>query len=348
MGGSDLASNIKTVGVVLGCTLALAGSPAHAQTSPGDAALAEELYQQGKQLMNEGHHAEACPKLAESQRLAPGMGTLLTLAVCHEGEGKLATAWAEFNEVLPAARRANRQDRAQYAEQRIKALAPRLSRLKIVVPPDAQAAGLAVQLNGTAVSTAALGIAAPVDGGTYTVSASATDKQSWSQQVVVKPEKDQQVVTVPVLQPKPAPAVEATPSAPAPSAVAVNESAVNSNVTVDSGRAAPRWPLYVAGGATVALAAGAAVSGIIALGKASDFKDANKNPQFTQEERQSLRDKASSMGTISTVLGIGAIGAGAATVYLLLTPGSKSSAQGWRLVPLAGPSVAGLQIVGAQ
>lgn len=338
----------KTVGVVLGCALVMAWSPAHAQTSPGDTALAEELYQQGKRLMSEGRHAEACPKLAESQRLAPGMGTLLTLAVCHEGEGKLASAWAEFNQVVPAARRANRQDRAQYAEQRINGLNPRLSRLKIVVPPEAQAPGLVVQLNAATVSTAALGIAAPVDGGTYTVSASAPDRQSWSQQVVVKPEKDQQVVTVPVLQPKPAAVAEPTPATPVPSAVAVNESAVNSNVAVDSGRAPPRWPLYLAGGATVALAAGAAVTGIIALGKASDFKDANTNPQFTQAERQSLRDKASSMGTVSTVLGIGAVGAGAATVYLLLTQGSTSSAQGWHLVPLAGPSVAGLQIVGAQ
>jgi hypothetical protein len=205
----------------------MAWSPAHAQTSSGDTALAEELYQQGKRLMNEAHYGEACPKLAESQRLAPGMGTLLTLAVCHEGEGKLATAWAEFNEVLPAARRANRPDRAQYAEQRITGLAPRLSRLKIVVPPDAQVAGLVVQLNAATVSAAALGIAAPVDGGTYTVSASAPDKQSWSQQVVVKPQKDQQIVTVPALQPTPVTVAEAPQSAPAASAIAVNESAVN-------------------------------------------------------------------------------------------------------------------------
>lgn len=346
MGANNLASNLRVVGFAVGCTLALAWSPARAQSSPSDTALAEELYQQGKRLMNEGRNAEACPKLAESQRLAPGMGTLLTLAVCHEGEGKFASAWAEFTEVLPAARRANRQDRAQYAEQRIAVLAPRLSRLKIVVPPESQVAGLVVQLNAATLSTAALGVAAPVDGGTYTVSASAPEKQTWSQQIVVKPEKDRQVVTVPALAPRPASVAEAAPAAPAPGTV--NEAAVSSNVVVDAGRASPRWPLYAAGGATAALVVGAAVTGLLALGKASDFNDANKDPTFTQEERQTLRDKASTMATVSSVLTVGAVGAGAATVYLLLTQGSTSGGQGWRLVPLAGPSVAGLQLVGAQ
>jgi hypothetical protein len=324
-------------------------SPAFAQSTSSDTALAEELYQQGKRLMSEGHHAEACPKLAESQRLAPGMGTLLTLAVCHEGEGKLASAWAEFTEVLPAARRANRQDRAQYAEQHIAALAPRLSRLKIIVPSDAQLPGLVVQLNAAPVSAAALGVAAPVDGGTFTVTASAPEKQSWSQQIVVKPEKDQQAVTIPILPPRRVAETAAAPpsSQSAPLALAGTESAP-SNVSMET-RPAPRWPLYVAVGATAALAAGATVTGIIALGHASDFKDANRNPSFTQQERQSLRDNASTMGTVSTVLAAGAVAAGAASLYLFFTrPTSSPNAQGWRVVPFAAPTVAGLQLVGAQ
>jgi hypothetical protein len=329
----------------VGCALAIAWSPrAFAQTSSSDTALAEELYQQGKKLMSEGHHAEACPKLAESQRLAPAMGTLLTLAVCHEGEGKLASSWAEFTEVLPAARRANRQDRAQYAEQHVAALAPRLSRLKIVLAPDAQVAGLVVRLNEATVSGAALGIAAPVDGGTYTISATAPDKQDWSQPIVVKAEKDQQVVTVPVLQARPV--VAETPASPPAQPIAVSESATMATAPA-AGR--PRWPLYLAGGATVALAAGAAVTGFIALGKGSDFKDANHDSAFSQSQRQSLRDDATSMATVSTVLTVGAVGAGAAAVYLLLTQGSSSpSTQGWRVVPMAGPGVAGLQLMGVQ
>ena len=338
---------MKMAAWAVGCTLTMTWSPGAFAQARSDTALAEELYQQGKRLMNEGKHAEACPKLAESQRLVPGMGTLLTLAVCHEGEGKLASAWAEFSEVVPAARRANRQDRAQYAEQRVAALAPRLSRLKIVVPTEAQVPGLVVQLNSATVSTASLGVAAPVDGGTYTVAASAPDRQSWSQQITVKAEKDQQVVTVPLLERAPAPVEPSASAAPGNTPAAVTAAPAVSDVPPPTTR--PRWPLYVTAGATVALAAGAAVTGILALGKASDFKDANQNPAFTQEQRQKLRDEATSMGTVSTVLTVGAIGAGAASLYLFLTqPSSSPSAQGWRLVPLAGPNVAGLQLVGRQ
>lgn len=335
--------------MALAAALATAGTHAAWAQASGGTALAEELFQQGKRAMNEGHYAEACPKLAESQRLAPGMGTLLSLAVCHEGEGKIASAWAEFNEVLPAARRANRPDRAQYAEQRIAALAPRLSRLKIVVPPDvAQTPGFAVQLNGAAMNNAALGIAAPVDGGTYTVTARATDKQPWSQEVTVKAEKDQQVVTVPLLQARPvAEAAPALPSPTTPVAVAGTSAEPVTALPAESS-AHPRWPLYVAVGATAALAAGAAATGVVALGKASDFKDANQNHAFTQEQRQSLRDKATSMGTVSTVLGVGAVAAAATSVYLFVTGPRSSNAQGLRVVPFAGPAVAGIQLVGAR
>jgi hypothetical protein len=60
-------------------------TPVGAQ-SPNEAA-ATALFDEGRRVMAENHYAEACPKLAESERLAPSGGTLINLADCYEHAG---------------------------------------------------------------------------------------------------------------------------------------------------------------------------------------------------------------------------------------------------------------------
>src|SRR5258707_389594 len=77
--------------------------------------MAQALFEEARALMNSHHVEEACLKFAESQRLDPASGTLLNLAVCHEKQGKTATAWSEYNDVVAAARRERNLERQRIA-----------------------------------------------------------------------------------------------------------------------------------------------------------------------------------------------------------------------------------------
>ena len=125
---------LARVRVLLALGIALLSTRARAQSSDTNRQIAETLFEQGRALMEQKKYAEACPKLAESQRLDPGGGTLLNLALCHELEGKTATAQSEFKEALGQAARDGRADREELAKEHLAALEKRIIRIQVVVP----------------------------------------------------------------------------------------------------------------------------------------------------------------------------------------------------------------------
>jgi serine/threonine-protein kinase len=64
-------------------TVLITASLAHAQATSDDVRAAA-LFTEGRQLMAAGDYAAACPKLAESQALAPAADTALDLAICYQ------------------------------------------------------------------------------------------------------------------------------------------------------------------------------------------------------------------------------------------------------------------------
>jgi len=188
----------------LSVTMVLTASAPFAFAQGSDAATAQALFEEGRALLQAGKAAQACPKLAESHRLDPGTGALLALALCHEQENKLASAWAEFNEVQGRANREGRPDRSRLAQEHAAALRGRLSTLLIQVPPDvASLAGLEIRRNGVPLGRGAWNVAVPVDGGSYAIKASAPGKKAWESSVWVKPESDRALTTVPSLAEEP-------------------------------------------------------------------------------------------------------------------------------------------------
>src|SRR5262252_2904619 len=121
------------------------GSHAVAQTA-ADKAAAEALFDQGRAAMQEGDFGKACGLLERSQHIDPGVGTLLYLAECYERAGRTASAWATFREAADAADRARESGRARIGRDRAARLEPLLSRLSILVAPEAtQIPGLTVE-----------------------------------------------------------------------------------------------------------------------------------------------------------------------------------------------------------
>src|ERR1700677_5091661 len=88
--------------LVLVCGLGPARQARVDEAEEARARQAQVLFDRARELLAsaDGDVKEACKLLAESQRLDPGGGTLLNLAVCHEREGRLATAWLEYRDAL--------------------------------------------------------------------------------------------------------------------------------------------------------------------------------------------------------------------------------------------------------
>lgn len=172
-------------------------APCSADPSAADRTVAETLFKDAKKLMARGKIPEACEKFASSYKIDPVGGTLLNLAMCHEVEGRTATAWTEFNEALSLAKKSGRVDRQKAATEHIAALEPRLSRLTIT-PPAGAPAGLEIKIDGDAIAAAAIGTAIPVDPGDHIVVASAPRKKPWEAKVALREGKPQSI-TVPAL-----------------------------------------------------------------------------------------------------------------------------------------------------
>jgi hypothetical protein len=182
----------------------LTASLAGAQSAPPDKQAADALFQEAQGLMKKGQFDVACPKLAESQRLDPAVGTLMYLGFCYEQVGKLASAWSTYQAAATAAQQAGQADRARVAAERVTLLEPKLARLTVRVPAAVRVSGLRIECNGVVLETEAWDQPEPRDPGTVKIQASAPNRETYATSTTVGPEPGTTVIEIPRLGEQPA------------------------------------------------------------------------------------------------------------------------------------------------
>lgn len=338
--------------LAFGLSLALAAPAALAQER--DVAAAQAMFDQARELAEQGKYAEACPKFQESNRLDPGIGTQFHLADCYEHSGRLASAWALFVDVAAQARVSGQLEREKVLLERAQQLQPRLPKLQVNVPESSKTAGLEIRRNGILVGSAQWGTPMPIDPGDVELSIAAPGKQTLRQTVRLEEGKVFSY-SVPALAESAKPSQ--TGSAPAPSgstAVAPVEPSPKPAPVAEerSSRRPTALILGLAGAGVVGLGV-SGVFAVLAKNKDSDSKEhCSPTPNKCNDEGIELRNDAIRRGNAATVAFIagGALLAGAGVVWLVTggsddAPGDRH-ARVWAS-PGAGPGYGGVQLAGS-
>lgn len=299
----------------LGFVFLLWTSVVCAEPTPADKALAQTLFREGRSLLTGGKTAEACDKLAESDRLDPQIGTHLNLALCHEAQGKTASAWVEFGEVADQADRVHGdEERGNFARQHARDLESKLARVRLHVANAAP--GLTVRIDSATLGQAAWTTAVPLDPGKHELRAEAPGKKPSVQSIDVPTGPATTDATIPALQ-------DAPPSQ------------------------AKGSPLRAAGFVTAGVgAAGIVVGsifGIMAFSQNGTANDHCPNDRCDKIGVGAGQDASTSaaISTVAFIAGAALVAGGA--VFILVGSPSKSKS-GANFVPWMG--VSGLQMIG--
>jgi hypothetical protein len=280
----------------------------------GDKAAAEALYQLAQRSMAEGKYAEACPKLDASNKLDPGVGTLLFLGECQEKLGKLASAWATFHQAMALAKARSEPDRAAVAEVRAAALQPRLSFVVFDVDSKDDMEGFELRRNGLLIASGSWGVPLPSDPGRFELVARAPGYDAWSTTLTVPAESSETVtVRVPHL-------TRAGSSARAADRRPMTQVAMTAPAERTSGTSSQKtWAVITFGVGTAAAIAGGALLYLAAQKNSDSVQHCRDNDHtLCSPQGVSQREDAKSLARLATIFGIGGgtVMATGATLYI--------------------------------
>ncbi len=311
-----LASCVIVVGLLV--------VPARARAD--EAADADALFKEANELVAKGRYADACPKLAESQRIEPAVGTQFNLADCYEHLGRTATAHALFTDVARIARAAGKFERERLAKERAAALEPRLAHVQLVA--RAQAPGLEIKVDDLAVPREKWAGPFPIDPGHHRIVASAPQRTSWEGAIDPVQGKTLEVIIPALVDPNP-------PAAPTETR-------------------SPTWStqrtvaIAVAGAGVAGIAVGA-IAGAMSLSSRSSAEEscpsevyAFRCPTVQGTDDWNSATTAGNVATVGFIVG-GAALAGAAVLWFTAPSSKEPSSPKVR----AGVTTSGLRLEGS-
>jgi serine/threonine-protein kinase len=333
--------------LVAAVTLSAAGlTPSVA--SADDRAIAQQAFQEGRDLMAASRVAEACPKFAAAAQLSQTPGVRLNLSDCYAKLGKTASAWAKANEALSLAERAGDSTAASVAHQRMAALEPKLSYLTIVVAKENAPQGLEVALDGETIPSAVWGTALPVDPGMHEVTARAPGRKPSSTRTTMTGEGARETVSVPVaLAPEENPA---GPSRASPLRTDATQADAETSGGGWSRQTAHTLALATGGLGVVGLGIGA-VFGLDANSKKLAYEQHQANGRCIDEQCVTLSKDAAASALASTIaFAVGGALVTVGAVLWLTAPTSRrrdAEGRGVALAPMADSQSAGVGILGS-
>jgi hypothetical protein len=294
--------------------------------------------------MAQHRYADACPKLADSQRLAPSGGTLINLAECYEHTGQTASAWVAWKDAAARANAAGKAGAEKSALDRAASLEPKLARLSIAVSAESDVPGLEVKRDGIAIGHAEFGLPIPIDPGTHLVEAHAPKKKAWSSQVDVAPKQADARVTVSLIDDAEAVAAASRAPAVSSSAATLPVGAEAPATEAQGGNAQKTISWVVLGVGVVGVGIGT-VFGLQAKSKNDEALQPQNCPTSMRcnQNGLSLTDDAKSAATISTIGFVAGGVALAAGAVLWITAPSKG---GVHVAPSMGSTFQGATVAG--
>ncbi|MAQ13410.1 MAG: hypothetical protein CMN30_01220 [Sandaracinus sp.] len=309
---------------------------------------ARAAFQRGVSAYEAEHWEEALQAFQEAYRIAPHPSVRVNMANAYLNLGRPVQALDHFERFL--LEMGDDGDPAQKREVRrqITELRSQIGEVFVRVQPE----GATVTIDGHTTRRAPILDALELAAGTHHVEVAMEGYRSQEQEFQVSG-GERHEVRIELEQGADAPVV-----ADGPTELDASDDVFDASPEEEADDESGGIPgaVWVAGGATVALAIGAAVVGGLALGANGDFDDAvarSNDPTLPPAERNQAvtdgldaADRADRLAITADILGIAAIaGAGATVLVYFLTRDEPDESVA--VAPAAGPDGAGLVVRGA-